>query len=99
LLRDDKNGKNAIFAKKIVDKGKYVFAQLTEFLPRRKFDGIVEKYRGNKYVKGLTCWNQMLIMVFGQLTARESTGDLVAEPGTPTIKILPFGIWQYSFPA
>jgi hypothetical protein len=38
-------------------QGKYVFAQLIEFLPSRFFDGIVEKYKGNKYVKHFTCWN------------------------------------------
>jgi hypothetical protein len=30
-------------------QGKYVYAQITEFLPRRAFDGIVAKYNGNKY--------------------------------------------------
>src|SRR5690554_2325626 len=76
-----------------MNKGKYVFAQLTEFLPRRKFDGIVAKYNGNKYVKGLTCWNQMLIMVFGQLTSRESMRDLMLslEPQRPKFYHLGFG--------
>ncbi|MFV0378542.1 MAG: DUF4372 domain-containing protein, partial [Mangrovibacterium sp.] len=41
-----------------MNKGKYVFAQLVEFLPRRVFDGIVGKYDGNKYVRHFTCWNQ-----------------------------------------
>lgn len=76
-----------------MNKGKYVFAQLTEFLPRRKFDHIVSKYDGNKYVKGLTCWNQMLIMVFGQLTSRESMRDLMLsiEPQRPKFYHLGFG--------
>lgn len=76
-----------------MNKGKYVFAQLTEFLPRRKFDVIVSKYNGNKYVKGLTCWNQMLIMVFGQLTSRESMRDLMLslEPQRPKFYHLGFG--------
>jgi len=60
-----------------MNKGKFVFTQLTEFLPRRKFDGFVSKYSGNKYVKHFTCWNQMLCMIFGQLTNRESLRDLV----------------------
>jgi hypothetical protein len=33
-----------------MNQGKYIFAQLTEFLPRRVFDGIVDKYEGNKRV-------------------------------------------------
>jgi hypothetical protein len=60
-----------------MNQGKYIFAQLTDFLPRRVFDRIVDKYDGNKYVRSFTCWNQMLCMVFGQLTSRDSMRDLV----------------------
>ena len=60
-----------------MNQGKYIFAQLTDFLPRRVFDRIVEKHKGNKYVKSFTCWNQMLCMVFGQLTSRDSMRDLM----------------------
>ena len=60
-----------------MNQGKYIFAQLTEFLPRRSFDRFVTKYDGNKHVRSFTCWNQMLCMVFGQLTARDSMRDLM----------------------
>ena len=60
-----------------MNQGKYVFAQLTEFLPRRVFDRIVKEHGGNKYVRSFTCWNQMLCMVFGQLTSRDSMRDLM----------------------
>jgi len=60
-----------------MNQGKYVFAQITEFLPRRVFDRIVEKYNGNKHIRSFTCWNQMLCMVFGQLTNRDSLRDLI----------------------
>ncbi len=60
-----------------MNKGKYVFSQLTEFLPRRIFDRTVAKHNGNKYVRHFTCWNQLLCMVFGQLTTRESLRDLI----------------------
>jgi hypothetical protein len=60
-----------------MNQGKYIFAQLTDFLPRRVFDRIVENHQGNKYVRHFTCWNQMLCMVFGQLTSRESMRDLM----------------------
>lgn len=60
-----------------MNQGKYVFAQLIDFLPRRVFDRIVKKHNGNKYVRTFTCWNQMLCMVFGQLTARDSMRDLM----------------------
>ncbi len=60
-----------------MNDGKYVFAQLTSFLPQRVFDKFVSKYSGNKYVKHFTCWNQLLCMVFGQLTNRNSLRDLI----------------------
>lgn len=60
-----------------MNQGKFVFAQLTEFLPRRVFDGMVEKYQGNRYVKHFTCWNQLLAMIFGQLSNRDSLRDLI----------------------
>lgn len=60
-----------------MNQGKYVFAQLADFLPRRVFDRIVKDHKGNKYVRSFTCWNQMLCMVFGQLTARDSMRDLM----------------------
>jgi len=60
-----------------MNQGKYIFAQLTEFLPRRVFDRIVQTHSGNKYVRSFTCWNQMLCMIFGQLTSRDSMRDLM----------------------
>ena len=56
---------------------KYVFAQLASFLNHSKFNRIVAKYNGDKYVKHFTCWNQLLALIFGQLSNRESLRDLV----------------------
>lgn len=56
---------------------KYVFAQLIAFLNRSKFNRIVAKYEGDKYVKHFTCWNQLLAMMFGQLCNRASLRDLI----------------------
>jgi len=60
-----------------MNQGKYVFAQLVEFLPQRVFDRIADKYDGNRYVKHFSCWNQLLCMLFGQLTNRDSLRDLM----------------------
>ena len=56
---------------------KFVFAQLVSFLNRSKFNRIVSKYKGDRYVKHFTCWNQLLAMMFGQLSNRESLRDLI----------------------
>jgi hypothetical protein len=60
-----------------MNQGKYVFAQVTEFLPKRVFDCIVDRYSADKYVRHFSCWNQMLCMIFGQLTSRDSLRDLI----------------------
>ena len=56
---------------------KYVFAQLIAFLDRNHFNYLVRKYGVDKYVKHLTCWNQLLALMFGQLSNRESLRDLI----------------------
>lgn len=60
-----------------MNHGKYVFSQLVEFLPQRVFDRITDKYKGNKSIKHFSCWNQLLCMIFGQLSYRESLRDLI----------------------
>ena len=60
-----------------MNQDKYVFAQLTAFLNRTQFNNFVRKYDGNCYVKQFTCWNQLLAMMFGQLSNRESLHDLI----------------------
>ena len=56
-----------------MNKDKYVFAQLVEFLDNNKFRHLVDKYDGNRYVKSFTCWNQLMALMFGQL--RDGTGS------------------------
>jgi hypothetical protein len=60
-----------------MNQGKYVFAQVTEFLPKRVFDCIVARYSGDKGIRSFSCWNQLLCMIFGQLTNRDSLRDLI----------------------
>lgn len=57
--------------------GKYVFAQVMEFLPVNDFNRCVKKYHGSYKVHHFTCWHQLLCMVFGQMANRESLSDLV----------------------
>jgi hypothetical protein len=76
-----------------MNQGKYIYSQLTVFLPQRVFDRLVYKYDGNKHVRHFSCWNQLLSMVFGQLTGRDSLRDLMVsiEPHKPKYYHLGFG--------
>ena len=58
-------------------KDKYVFAQLVEFLDNNKFRRLVEKYNGDFHIRHFSCWNQLLALMFGQLSGRESLRDLI----------------------
>ena len=60
-----------------MNTGKYIFSQFVEFLPKRVFDGIVKKYNGDKYVKTFTCWSQLLVMMFGQLSSCDSLREVI----------------------
>ena len=60
-----------------MNKGKYVFSQLLSFLDPFVFLRISKKYGGDKYVKTFSCWNHLAVMMFGQLSNRESLRDLV----------------------
>lgn len=60
-----------------MNEGKYVFSQLVKFLPKRSFDCIVMKFQGDKYVKSFSCWNQLLIMMYGQLSGSDSLRELI----------------------
>ena len=76
-----------------MNQGKYIFSQLTDFLPKRIFDGMVSKYNGDKHIRHFSCWSQLLSMIFGQLTGRDSLRDLMVciEPHKPKYYHLGFG--------
>ena len=54
-----------------------MFAQLLDFLDRNDFNYLARKYGGDKYVKQFTCYNQLAVLMFGQLSNRESLRDVV----------------------
>jgi transposase len=57
-------------------EGRFVFAQLMEFLPRREFQQCVDRYRGGYHLRGFSCRDQFLAMMFAQLTSRDSLRDV-----------------------
>lgn len=75
-----------------MNKDKYVFAQLVQFMDQFKFIRIVKKYEGDKYVKSFSCWNQLLTMMFGQLTNRESLRDLIVATEAHSGKLYHLGM-------
>jgi hypothetical protein len=74
---------------------KYVFAQLVTFLDRNHFNYLVRKFGGDKYVKFFTCWNQLLTLMFGQLSNRESLRDLIVALEAHQKKTYHLGLGKY----
>jgi hypothetical protein len=72
--------------------GKFVFAQLMEFLPWKRFQRLVLKYGGDRYVKHFSCSNQLLCMAFAQLTYRESLRDIEACLRAHSTKLYHLGV-------
>jgi hypothetical protein len=60
-----------------MNHGRSVFAQLTELLPRRALENAVSRYRGDRRVRNLSCMDQLLAMLFAQLTGRSSLRETV----------------------
>lgn len=79
-----------------MNKGKYVFSQLLDFLDKDVFLRISNKYNGNRYVKSFTCWNQLAVMMFWQLSNRESLRDLVLATQAHANKAFHLGFGKYA---
>lgn len=75
-----------------MNDGKYVFAQIVTFLPARVFDRCTSQFNGNKWVKHFSCWNQLLSMMFGQLSGRQSLRDLIVTLGAHSTKYYHLGL-------
>ena len=59
-----------------MNSGKYIFAQVIDFIPRYQFDKLVNKYKSDWHAKHLTCYNQILHLMFGQITGCSSIRDI-----------------------
>jgi hypothetical protein len=57
-------------------EGQYVFTQVIRFLSEYEFQQCVQEFHGDKRIRVLSCWQQFLTMIFGQLGKRESLRDL-----------------------
>ena len=72
--------------------GQTFFSQLLDFLPTYQFRKCVERYQGNRGLKGLSCWDHFLCMSFAQLTYRESLRDIEARLRSLRSKLYHSGI-------
>ena len=57
-------------------EGKLIFSQLMDFVPWRRFQTCVKRYRGDYKVKTYPCAEQFRVMAFAQLTYRHSLREI-----------------------
>jgi len=60
-----------------MNKARYIFSQIVDLLPRHEFDKCVERYNGNKNTYNLSCRDQFLALMFGQLTNLKSLRGII----------------------
>ena len=58
--------------------GKFVLAQLLDWIHPQQFQRCVTRYGGDYKVRRFSCWDQFLCLAFAQLTYRESLRDIEA---------------------
>jgi Transposase DDE domain/Domain of unknown function (DUF4372) len=73
-------------------KGKLVFAQLCEHLPKAVFHECVARYAGRYPTLSFSHWNQLLCMMFAQLTSRSSLRDICLCLGSHANKLYHAGL-------
>lgn len=78
-----------------MNSGKFVFAQLLQFIDRYEFDKYVSAYNGNYRTRDFNCWNQFIQLFFGQLTSRNSLRDICTCLKAHRNKLYHLGIKQY----
>lgn len=61
-----------------MNNGKFVLAQLLEWIHPQRFQRCVARYDGDYKVSRFSCWSQFVCMVFAQLTWREGLRDIEA---------------------
>jgi hypothetical protein len=60
-----------------MNQDRYIFSQITDFISDYELNNCVTKYSGNKRIKSLTCRDQLLSLMFGQLANLKSLRGIV----------------------
>ena len=58
-------------------KDRYIFSQIVDLIPDYELQKLIKKYNGERKVYNLSCRDQFLALMFGQLTALKSLRGIV----------------------
>ncbi len=74
VLSQTENMRYKIQKKKLV--GQPIFKQLIDFIPRNKFDSLVDKHKSDRYYKTFDSWTHLITMLFGAFSRCDSMGEV-----------------------
>ena len=60
-----------------MNKDRYVFSQITDFINSYELNGFIKKHKGDKLIRRLSCRDQFLSLMFGQLAGVRSLRGIV----------------------
>lgn len=58
--------------------GQPIIKQIVNFLPKEKFELLVNKHQSDRYYKKYLAWDELLTLLFGTLCRCDSTGEIAA---------------------
>jgi transposase len=53
-----------------------ILQQILHLLPEDQFESFVGQHKADRYVKKLTCWNQLTILLYAQASGKDSLRDI-----------------------
>ena len=53
-----------------------ILKQMLNLIPRHQFENIVNNCLGNRYVKRFTCWNQLTVLFYAQVSGKDSLREI-----------------------
>jgi Domain of unknown function (DUF4372) len=71
-----------------MNSGQTVFRQLFQYLPRHEFNACVHRYRGERWAKSFSTFDQLLCLAYAQLTGRESLREEAMGSGLDNLTLI-----------
>jgi len=65
---------------------------LLDFIPRYKFERIVNSFNADRYVKTLKCWVQMVVLIYAQSSGKDTLREIVQGLEVNTSKLYHLGL-------
>lgn len=69
-----------------------IMSQLQNLMLRHRFENLVERYSGDRYVKNFTCYNQLTVLLYAQISGKDSLRDIENGLLAQTNKIYHLGL-------